>query len=273
MPNDGGNFLFTVEEKDSFLAIEPKAEKFFRPLISAHEFLNGKQRWCLWLVDIKPNELRELKEVQKRVENVKNLRLNSSRLATQKLAAFPTLFGEIRHSNNYYILIPLHSSENRSYIPMGFKTKNDIANNSTSIVTNASLYEFGILQSEIHMTWVKYTCGRIKSDYRYSNEMVYNNYPWPKEPSKKNKIKVEVKAQNVLDVRLEFPESSLADLYHPLTMPPKLVKAHQDLDKAVDLCYRPQAFTNETARIEYLFELYNQYTAPLLTEKKMKKKK
>ncbi|HTO35958.1 MAG TPA: type IIL restriction-modification enzyme MmeI, partial [Flavobacterium sp.] len=128
----------------------------------------------------------------------------------------------------------------------------------------------GVLMSEMHMAWVKYTCGRLKSDFRYSNTIVYNNYPWPKDPSEKNKLNVEEKAQNVLDVRAEFPDSSLADLYDPLTMPPKLVKAHQALDRAVDLCYRPQAFTNENARIEYLFDLYNQYTAPLLKEKKGK---
>ena len=156
---------------------------------------------------------------------------------------------------------------------MGFKSKEDIANNSTSIVPNASLYEFGVLQSVMHMTWVKYTCGRIKSDYRYSNEMVYNNYPWPFEPSEKNKKNIERKAQKVLDVRVAFPESSLSDLYHQLTMPPKLSKAHQELDKAVDLCYRPKAFTNENSRIEYLFELYRKYTEPLLNEKKTKKKK
>jgi type I restriction-modification system DNA methylase subunit len=271
MPNDGGNFLFTDDEKNKFLELEPNAVNFIKPLISAHEFLNGKKRWCLWLKDIKPNELRGLKEVQKLVENVKNLRLSSSRIATQKLAAFPTLFGEIRQPINNYILIPRHSSENRKYIPMGFFNPDSIVSDSCLAIDKASLYEFGILQSEIHITWVKYTCGRIKSDYRYSNEMVYNNYPWPFELSEKNKQKVEEKAQKVLDVRTEFPESSLADLYHPLTMPSKLVKAHQELDKAVDLCYRPQVFTNETSRIEYLFELYNQYTAPLLNQKKKKK--
>ena len=143
---------------------------------------------------------------------------------------------------------------------MGFFEPNIIASDSCLAIDNATLFEFGMLQSEMHMAWVKYTCGRIKSDYRYSNEMVYNNYPWPKEPSDKNKKAVETKAQKILDVRAEFPKSSLADLYDPLTMPPKLVKAHQELDKAVDLCYRPQAFTNETARIEFLFDLYNEYT-------------
>jgi len=272
MPNDGGNFLMTDEEKIEFLKIEPGATPFIKPLISAHEFLNGKKRWCLWLKDIKPHELRSLSTVHECVQNVKNLRSASNRAATQKLADFPTLFGEIRQPKDDYILIPLHSSEHRKYIPMGFFSPENIANNSTSVISNASLYEFGILHSEIHMTWVKYTCGRIKSDFRYSNEMVYNNFPWPKEPLHKNVAKVEGKAQKVLNVRAEFEGSSLADLYDPLTMPPKLVKAHQELDKAVDLCYRPQAFMNEAARIEYLFDLYNQYTMPLLNDSKKTKK-
>jgi hypothetical protein len=156
---------------------------------------------------------------------------------------------------------------------MGFFDNTHIPNNSTSTVKNATLYIFGVLTSEMHMTWVKYTCGRIKSDYRYSNEIVYNNYPFPKEPSEKNQKKVETAAQKVLDVRAEFPNSSLADLYDPLAMPPKLVKAHQALDKAVDLCYRPQPFTNERNRIEYLFDLYEQYTAPLMVVDKKKKRK
>ena len=147
---------------------------------------------------------------------------------------------------------------------MGFFDKNHIPNNTCSAIDRASLFEFGVLQSEMHMTWVNYVCGRIKSDYRYSNEIVYNNYPWAKKPSDKNKKAVETKAQKVLDVRAEFPESSLADLYDPLTMPPKLVKAHKELDKAVDICYRSQAFNSEASRIEYLFKLYEQYTKPLL---------
>jgi hypothetical protein len=273
MPNDGGYFLFSDDEKNEFLKSEPNAVLLIKPLISAYEFLNGKKRWCLWLKDIKPNELRTLKEVQKRVNNVKKLRENSSRAATKKLAAFPTLFGEIRQPKNNYILIPRHSSENRRYIPMGFFNPNCIVSDSCLAIDNATLYEFGILQSGIHMTWVKYTCGRIKSDFRYSNEMVYNNFPWPKEVSEKNQKKVEEKAKKVLDIRAEFAESSLADLYHPLTMPPKLSKMHNELDKAVDLCYRPQPFGTENSRMEYLFDLYNQYTSPLLYEKEAKKKK
>lgn len=273
MPNDGGNFLLSPEERDELLILEPNAIQVIKPLLSAHEFLNGKKKYCLWLKDVSPSLLKQLKEVQKRVDNVKRLRLNSTRAATQKLAAFPTLFGEIRQPENDFVLVPLNSSMNRKYIPMGFFDKNHIPNNTCSAIDRATLFEFGVLQSEMHMTWVNYVCGRIKSDYRYSNEIVYNNYPWPKEPSDKNKKAVETKAQKVLDVRTEFPESSLADLYDPLTMPPKLVKAHQELDKAVDLCYRPQAFTNESARIEFLFDLYNEYTMPLLKKEKKTKKK
>lgn len=272
MPLDGGNLIIEDSEKEEFLLKEPKAKPYVLPLISAREFLNNKNRWCLWLENINPNELRQMPTVLKRVEAVKEFRLASVASSTQKHAITPTLFRD-RKNPDSYILIPSTSSENRKYIPMGFFTKNNIANNSCHIVPNGTLYNFGVLMSEMHMTWVKYTCGRLKSDFRYSKDLVYNNYPWAKEVSDKNKKKVEEKAQKVLDARAEFPDSSLADLYHQLTMPPKLAKAHSELDKAVDLCYRPQAFTNENARIEYLFDLYNQYSEPLLNEKKTKKKK
>ena len=272
MPLDGGNLIIEDSEKKEFLLKEPKAKPYVLPLISAREFLNNNNRWCLWLENINPNELRQMPTVLERVEAVKKFRLASKASSTQKHAITPTLFRD-RKNPDSYILIPSTSSENRKYIPMGFFTKNNIASNSCHIVPNGTLYNFGVLMSEMHMTWVKYTCGRLESRFRYSKDVVYNNYPWAKEVSEKNKKKVEAKAQKVLDVRAEFPNSSLADLYHQLTMPPKLIKAHLELDKAVDLCYRPQAFTNENARIEYLFDLYNQYTAPLLNEKKTKKKK
>jgi hypothetical protein len=247
-------------------------------MLSAREFLNNQKRWCLWLVGISPGELRQLKEVSKRVDEVRKLRESSTREATQKLAGFPALFGENRQPETDYILIPRVSSENRKYIPFGFFSKDIIAGDTCLTIPTATLYDFGMLTSEMHMAWVKYTCGRLKSDFRYSNEVVYNNYPFPKEVSDKQKERVEKAAQAVLDARLKFPDSSLADLYDPLAMPPDLVKAHKELDKAVDLCYRSQAFTNERARIEFLFDLYSQYVAPLQAEmdkqsKKMKKKK
>ncbi|OYQ37210.1 SAM-dependent methyltransferase [Flavobacterium cyanobacteriorum] len=273
MPNDGGNFLFTDEEKNEFVAKEPKSEKFFKPLISAHEFLNGHKRWCLWLKNANPTELKDAKLITERIENVRKLRAESTRQATQKLAAFPTLFGEDRQPESDYVLIPLHSSENRKYIPIGFFDKNSIVNNSCSFIPNAKLYHFGILMSSIHMSWVKNMCGRIKSDYRYSNELVYNNYPFPDNPSEKQVKAIETAAQKLLDARQLFPNSSLADLYDPLTMPPALVKAHNELDKAVDLAYRPQAFTSEANRMEFLFGLYEKYTADLFTKEKPKKTK
>jgi hypothetical protein len=273
MPNDGGNFLFTDEEKVLFLEREPKSEKFFRPLISAHEFLNGHKRWCLWLKNANPTELKEAKLVTARVENVRKLRAESTRQATQKLAAFPTLFGEDRQPKCDYVLIPRHSSENRKYIPMGFFDENSIASDSCLFIESAKLYHFGILMSKIHMAWVKNMCGRIKSDYRYSNELVYNNYPFPQNPTEKQINAIELAAQKVLDVRQQFPNSSLADLYDPLTMPPALVKAHNELDKAVDLAYRPQPFTSEANRMVFLFELYEKYTADLFTNEKPKRSK
>ena len=272
MPNDGGNFLFTDEEKNEFIYKEPKSEKFFKPLISAHEFLNGHKRWCLWLENANPTDLKEVKLVTERVESVRKLRAESNRQATQKLAAFPTLFGENRQPKCDYVLIPRHSSENRKYIPLGFFDENSIASDSCLFIEGAKLYHFGVLMSSMQITWVKHVCGRIKSDYRYSNDLVYNNYPWPENPNNKQIESIEEKAQKVLDARAEFPGSSLADLYNPLTMPPALIKAHNELDKAVDLAYRPQPFTSEANRMVYLFELYEKYTADLFT-KEIKKKK
>ena len=270
-PTDGGNLLFTNEELKEFLKIEPKACVFIKPFISAHEFINGEKRWCLWLKDIKPDELRAMPNVLKRVEAVRQMRLKSSKTATVKWAQLPTRFTEDRQPVSDYILIPSHSSENRKYIPTAYLNKDCILNNSCFSIPNAKHYHFGVLNAEMHMTWNKYICGRIKSDYRYSNTIVYNNFPWPENPTDKQKEVIEKAAQKVLEIRTEFPESCLADLYDPLTMPFKLVKAHQELDKAVDLAYRSQPFNNETKRMEFLFELYDKYTAGLFAIEKKKK--
>ncbi len=273
MPNDGGFLLLSDNEKSDFVKIEPDSEPYIKPLLSAYEYLNGQKRWCLWLVNSNPTDLRKLPMVSKKVENVRKNREASTREATKKLSAYPTLFGENRQPHSDYILIPRHSSENRRYIPFGFFDKDHIVSDSCLFVTNSNIYHFGVLSSLIHMTWNKYTCGRIKSDFRYSNEMVYNNFPWPENPCEKQKEIIEKAAQKVLAVRGSFPNSSLADLYDPLTMPPDLVKAHNELDKAVDLAYRPQPFINETKRIEFLFELYDKYTAGLFVAEKKSKKK
>jgi hypothetical protein len=272
MPNDGGNLILSESEKEVYQENDKIISKFIKPLVSGQEFLNGERKWCLWIENFNPAEISKSKELIKRTENVKNLRSKSTREATKKLAFFPFQFGEIRQPNSSYIFIPLTSSENRKIIPMGFFDKDSIANNTGSVVANATLYHFGVLQSTMHMSWVKYVCGRLKSDFRYSNEIVYNNFPWPEQPSDKQIKTLEEKAQQVLDVRASFPTSSLADLYNPLTMPPALVKAHNELDKVVDAAYSKQAFTSEAKRMEFLFELYEKYTAGLFAKEKKGKK-
>lgn len=272
MPLDGGHLLLSDEEKNEFILKEPNAEKYIKPLISAYEFLNNKKRWCLWLVDAKPNELKQMPNVLKRIELVKKFRLSSVAPSTQKFAITPALFRD-KNNPDTYILIPSTTSENRKYIPLGFFGKNDIANNSCHIIPNGNLFHFGILMSAMHISWVKTVCGRLKSDFRYSKDIVYNNFPFPLNPSPKQIQAIEEKAAQVLAVREEFPNSSLADLYDPLTMPSALQKAHAALDKAVDLAYRPQPFATEANRMVFLFELYEQYTADLFTVEKKKRKK
>ncbi|MHC1737465.1 MAG: class I SAM-dependent DNA methyltransferase [Ignavibacteriaceae bacterium] len=268
---DNGNYLFTEEEKNHFLLQEPKSIEFFKEILSGDEFLKGKKRWCLWLKDISPSKLKELELVNDRVANVKHFRLKSAKIQTQKAADYPTLFAELRQPESDYLLVPLTSSENRKYIPLGFFSKDYIVTNSCSVIANASLFHFGVLSSLMHMAWVKTVCGRLESRFRYSNTIVYNNFPWPNKPSDKHEKDIETAAQKVLDARLQFPDSPLADLYDPLRMPPALVKAHNELDKAVDLAYRPQPFTSEANRMVFLFELYEKYTANLFKKEKPKK--
>jgi len=268
MPNDGGNFLFTDMEKEDFIKSEPNSAEYFKPIVSAQEFLNGETRWCLWLKDAHPHELIKLKKVSERINNVKKLRSESLRNGTRKLADFPSLFGEIRQPLNDYILIPRVSSENRKYIPMGFFNPEYIPSDTCMTIPNGNTFHFAVLTSAMHMAWVKVVCGRLKSDFRYSKDIVYNNFPWPLNPDQKQ---IEKAAHAVLDARKEFPESSLADFYDPLSIPPTLTKAHQELDKAVDSAYRPQPFGSEAKRMEFLFELYEKYTADLFTKEKVKK--
>jgi type I restriction-modification system DNA methylase subunit len=268
MPNDGGHLLLTDEEMREFIKAEPEAKKWIRKLISSHEYLNGKTRWCLWLKGIQPTELKTMSLVYKRVQEVKKHREKSDRSATKKLAATPYLFGEIRQPNSDYIFVPLTSSENRDYIPFDFIDKEFVANNSCSLIPNASLYNFGVLTSVMHMTWVRYVCGRLKSDYRYSNEIVYNNFPWPSGISKKKKEVIEKAAKQILDIRqIHIAKgSSLANLYKPSKMPSDLLTAHQQIDKLVDKSYRETPFTTESKRIEFLFELYDTYSSGMFPD-------
>ena len=269
---DDGNLLLTEVEKNKLLEAYPAIDKFIRPFLMAKEFLNNIPRYCIWLKDVDLTEVKKMHLVYERIEKVKAFREKSKRTQTLKAAKFPYLFGEERQPNSDYLAIPKVSSENREYIPIGFCKIEIICGDKLFNLPNATLFHFGVITSLMHMTWMRYTCGRLESRYSYSNTIVYNNFPWPENPNPKQKEVVEKAAQAVLDARLQFPKSSLADLYDPNTMPPALVKAHQQLDKAVDLCYRPQPFINETKRIEFLFELYDKYTAGLFVKEKKKKK-
>ena len=260
MPNDTGQFLFEdAVEKDAFIAQEPEAAKFVRPFLSAKEYLQGGQRYCLWLKDASPEELRALPHVMHRVDVVRVNREASARAATRVLAQTPYLFGEDRQPNTNYILIPRVSSERRRYIPMGFFSPENIAGDTCIVIPNATSYHFGVLQSEAHMTWMRSVCGRLKSDYRYSNELVYNNFPWPKKLSEEKKKAVEDAAQAVLSARIAHPNATLTDLYDPNTMPKDLLDAHHSLDRAVDAAYDiKKPFVSEATRLEFLFELYEE---------------
>lgn len=264
-PVDDGNFLFTDAEKHEFLLREPQAAPFMRPLLSGKEFLNGENRWCLWLKDADPTLIRRCPLVMERIERVKAFRLASKKSPTRAAANTPTLFSEVRQSETPFILLPLTTSETRTYIPLGFFDASHVILNTCSYLSNATLYHFGVLTSLMHMDWMRHVCGRLESRYRYSNTLVYNNFPWPVAPSDAQVKAIEEKAKAVLDARAQFPNSTLADLYDPLTMPPVLLKAHQALDKAVDAAYRKQPFTSERERIEYLFAEYQRLTAPLVS--------
>jgi hypothetical protein len=270
-PTDGGFYILSNEEKIDFLIKEPNASKFIKPFLSAREYLNGEKRWCIWLVDANPNELNNCPMLLQRIEAVKKFRSESIAASTRDYK-YHNLFRQVTQPKDDFLLVPRTTSENRSYIPIGFFSKDFIVSDTCQSIPNASLFHFGILNSTMHMAWVKTTCGRLKSDFRYSKDIVYNNYPWPENPSEKQTKTIEEKAQHVLDVRVSFPTSSLADLYNPLTMPPALVKAHNELDKAVDAAYSKQAFTSEAKRMEFLFELYEKYTAGLFVKEKKGKK-
>ncbi|HOZ74798.1 MAG TPA: class I SAM-dependent DNA methyltransferase [Flavobacterium sp.] len=271
MPLDGGHLLMTDEEKKVLLLKYPGATNFLKQIVGSQEFINNDIRWCVWLVDINPSDIKNIPEIMQRIEKVKEFRIKSVRKQTNEKANYPMLFGEIRDFGKSYIIIPGVSSERRKFIPMGFLTDEIIPSNLVHVIPNGTLYNFGILMSTMHMAWVKTVCGRLESRFRYSKDIVYNNFPWPQNPTPKQTTAIETAAQKVLDARAQFPNSSLADLYNPLTMPPVLVKAHNELDKAVDAAYRSQAFTSEANRMVFLFELYEKYTADLFSNEQAKK--
>ncbi|MCH8879597.1 MAG: class I SAM-dependent DNA methyltransferase [Planctomycetes bacterium] len=255
--------ILLPEYRTAILQESPELKPYIKRLYGGEEFLNNKERWCLWLVDAQPRLIRSNSTVRSRVDGVRRFRLSSSRERTRELAETPALFGEIRQPDSPYLLVPKVSSERREYIPIGFMPPDVIASGSTLIVPDATAYEFGILHSAMHMAWVRQVCGRMKSDYQYSARLVYNNYPWPDSPTDAQKQRIEQAAQAVLDARAQFPDATLADLYDPLSMPAALRRAHNALDRAVDRCYRRQPFPDERRRFEFLFERYERLTAPL----------
>jgi hypothetical protein len=266
MANDGGGLIIEDLEIESFLKSEPDAEKYIKRLVGSVEFINNKRRWCLWLVKAEPNEVKLMPEVLKRLEMVRQNRLTSTREATRKLASTPGLFGEIRQPDTDYLLIPRVSSANRPIVPIGYFDKDIIVTDRCAFIPEANFFMFGILTSTMHMTWMSYTCGRLKSDYNYSINIVYNNFPWPECVSTSTEIQSELKekiqtaAQAVLNARIEFENASLADLYDPLTMPSVLQKAHQNLDRLVDQMYGYKDTGLESDRIAFLFDLYQKIT-------------
>ena len=233
-PADGGNLIIESSDYDDFIKQEPGAKKYIKRLMGAKEYINNQKRYCLWLVGISPAELRKMPFVLERVEACRQDRLNGAE-DRQKLADTPTLFRELKNPLTY-IIVPRHSSENRRYIPMGFLDNTFIPADSATIIPEATLFHFGIIMSNVHMAWVRTVCGRIKSDYRYSKDIVYNNFPWPT-PTDEQKAKIEETAQAILDARALYPDSSLADLYDEVAMPPELRKAHQQNDKVVMQAY------------------------------------
>ncbi|MCH5270742.1 MAG: class I SAM-dependent DNA methyltransferase [Lachnospiraceae bacterium] len=237
MPNDGG-FLCDYSEEEKSVVVEkyPLAEKMFKRFVGATEFLHNKSRWCLWLKGISPSDIKAIPPIWEAVQKVQEMRSGSNREATRKLAATPSLFGEIRQPDKDYLIVPRHSSENRRYIPIGYADKDIICGDANMLIPDADLFSFGVLMSNVHMAWVRAICGRIKSDYRYSSAVVYNNYPWCN-PTEEEKAKIEATAQGILDARALYPDSSLADLYDEILMPPELRKAHLKNDKAVMQAY------------------------------------
>ena len=288
-PIDDGNLLLTIEEKEEYLKKEPQGEKFLRPFMMGKDFIERKPRWCFWLVGANPSELKKCPILIKRIEAVREFRLKSSKAATVQIAATPTLFGEMRPCESEYIAIPKVSSENRRYIPIDYLSSEVLAGDKLFQMPNASLYHFGVLTSNVHMAWMRAVCGRLKSDYSYSNTIVYNNFPWPQKfkidnsklkmengkwtlsgedlPADKKELSIVHSqlsiintAQAILDARAKYPDSSLADLYDETLMPPELRKAHQANDRAVMAAYGFSTKMTESECVAELFKMYEKLT-------------
>lgn len=260
-PIDDGNYLFTKDEMDEFISKEPGAAQYFRPWYGAQEFINRNPRYCLYVSEVVPSELRKMPLVMQRIENVRKYRLKSRSQGTVNLAKFPTKFHVTNIPKSTYLIIPETSSENREYIPIGFMQPVALCSNAVRILPNATLYHFGVLTSSAHMAWMRTVAGRLKSDYRYSKDIVYNNFPWP-EKTEETVAQIEKTAQAILDTRANYPDRSYADLYDPLFMPSDLRKAHTANDKAVWEAYgKAWPFDDEPACVAHLMKLYQQLTS------------
>ena len=258
-PIDGGNYLFEKEEMEEFIKIEPTSAEYFKPWYGSVEFIHQKPRYCLWLGDCTPSELRQMPHCVKRIEAVRKLRLESKSAGTRKLADRPTRFHVENMPKSNFIIVPSVSSERRRYVPMGFMAPDVLASNLVLIIPNATLYHFGVLESNVHMAWMRVVCGRLKSDYRYSKDIVYNNFPWPM-PTDGQKAKIEQTAQAILDAMAKYPDSSLADLYDPNLMPFDLLQAHRENDRAVMTAYGFPSKMTESECVAALFNLYSELT-------------
>lgn len=261
-PTDGGHLILDDKSKEELLKGETEARKWIHPFVGGEELIHSTNRWCLWLKDIDPKELKSLPKVLERVENVRDARLKSPTKSVREFAKYPTLFTQDRQPNQIYLAVPEVSSENRQFIPMAFLPPSVIASNKLQIVVGARRYHFGILSSTMHMAWVRVVAGRLESRYSYA-PAVFNNFPWPNMLNDNRRKAIEEAAQLVLNARAAHPDASLADLYDPVTMPPDLRKAHQALDKAVDAAYGRKTFASDAERVAFLFELYQKYTTPL----------
>ena len=256
-PTDGGNLIIEAADYEDFIAREPAAKKYIRRFIGSEEFINNKMRWCLWLVDCPPNELRQMKLVYERVKKVREIRLESTKAATRKAAEKSWLFTEIRQPTTNFIAIPEVSSSRRRYIPMGFMTPDIIFSNKAQLIPNADIFLFGMLESSVHMNWMRVVCGRLRNDYDYSGTLVYNNFPFV-EVNEKQRAKISAAAQKILEARAKFPNASLADLYDELAMPADLRAAHRANDKAVLEVYGYDYDMDEEAMVVDLLERYDE---------------
>lgn len=272
MPNDGGHLILSAEEREIILKQEPDIYDLIRPLVGAHDLINGEKRYCFWLVGASPTKIRHSRIITERLEKVRQYRAASKRAATRALAATPALFGEIRHTGEPFVIIPRHSSERREYIPIDFNDGLSIAHDSCVFVPGASLFDFSVLTSAMHMTWLRHIGGRLKNDYRYSAGLVLNTFPWPT-TNDLQRSKIVDFAKGILDARALFPNSSLADMYDPDVMPAELRKAHRVLDGAIDKLYRGASFSGDRERAEYLLGLYEKLMSPLTASLKQKKSK